>query len=280
LIQGSRAGTEAFIGRLAAGPDEGNAGQAVCAGFETGRRLIYVSNKFAVWGVALGTPTRGGSVPEIIILACIALFLAFRLYAVLGRRTGHEQPIAKPADLQAAPLIARPAIEPIAERKADAAGTMAAMIDPHALDGVRQIVAADPHFDVASFLDGARSAYRMVLEAFWKGDEAELRRLVDDEVYHAFADSIAARNEAGETLENRLVSIERSTIDQAGIAGQMAVVAVRFDADIAAITRDGEGNVVAGSLSDAVQTHDLWTFSRHVRADDPNWILIETDEVA
>jgi predicted lipid-binding transport protein (Tim44 family) len=154
------------------------------------------------------------------------------------------------------------------------------MIDPHALDGVRQIVAADPHFDVASFLDGARSAYRMVLEAFWKGDETELRRLVDDEVYQAFADSIAARLEAGETLENRLVSIERSTIDQAGIAGQMAVVTVRFDADIAAITRDGEGNVVAGSLTDAVQTHDLWTFSRHIRADDPNWILIETDEVA
>jgi predicted lipid-binding transport protein (Tim44 family) len=228
----------------------------------------------------LETLARGGSVPEIIILACIALFLAFRLYAVLGRRTGHEQPIAKPADLQATPLIARPAIEPVAERKADAAGTMAAMIDPHALDGVRQIVAADPHFDVASFLDGARSAYRMVLEAFWKGDETELRRLVDDEVYHAFADSIAARLEAGETLENRLVSIERSTIDQAGIAGQMAVVTVRFDADIAAITRDGEGNVVAGSLTDAVQTHDLWTFSRHIRADDPNWILIETDEVA
>ncbi len=218
--------------------------------------------------------------PEIIILALVALFVAFRLYAVLGRRTGHEQPIAKPADLTQAPLIARPKIEPIAERKAEPMGSVAAMIDPHALDGVRQIVAADSHFDVATFLDGARSAYRMVLEAFWRGDEAELRKLVDDEVYEAFADSIAARKQAGETVENKLVSIERSTIDHAGMTAQMAIVTVRFDADISAITRDAEGNVVAGSLSDAVQTRDLWTFSRNVRTDDPNWILIETDEAA
>ena len=60
----------------------------------------------------------------------------------------------------------------------------------------------------------------------------------------------------------------------------MAVISVRFDADIAAITRDAEGQVVAGSMTDAVQTHDLWTFSRQIRSDDPNWILVETDEAA
>jgi predicted lipid-binding transport protein (Tim44 family) len=60
----------------------------------------------------------------------------------------------------------------------------------------------------------------------------------------------------------------------------MAMITVRYDADIAAVTRDSDGNVVAGSLSDAVPTHDVWTFSRHVRADDPNWVLIETDEAA
>jgi predicted lipid-binding transport protein (Tim44 family) len=219
-------------------------------------------------------------VPEIIILACVALFVGLRLYAVLGRRTGHEQPIVKPADLQKAPMVARAAVEPVADRKIESVGIVAAVIDPHAMDGVRAIVGADPHFDVAIFLEGARSAYRMVLEAFWRGDEAELRRLVDDEVYEAFRESIEARRAAGETVENRLVSIERSVIDSAGMAGQMAVVAVRFDADIAAITRDADGHVVAGSMTDAVQTHDLWTFSRHIRAEDPNWILIETDEAA
>ena len=34
----------------------------------------------------------------IVILALVALFVGLRLYSVLGERTGHEQPILKPAD--------------------------------------------------------------------------------------------------------------------------------------------------------------------------------------
>ncbi len=62
--------------------------------------------------------------------------------------------------------------------------------------------------------------------------------------------------------------------------GAMAEVTLRFDADLVAVTRDKAGNVVSGSLSDAVQSHDVWTFSRHTGAADPNWLLIDTDEDA
>jgi predicted lipid-binding transport protein (Tim44 family) len=60
----------------------------------------------------------------------------------------------------------------------------------------------------------------------------------------------------------------------------LAIVTVRFEADIAAVTRNAEGQVVAGSMSDAVQTRDLWTFRRDLSTSDPNWLLIETDEEA
>ena len=60
----------------------------------------------------------------------------------------------------------------------------------------------------------------------------------------------------------------------------MAQLTVRFDADIAAVTRDADGTVIAGSLSDAVPTVDVWTFTRTLRSDDPNWILTDTDESA
>ena len=60
--------------------------------------------------------------------------------------------------------------------------------------------------------------------------------------------------------------------------GRYNASSVRFDADIAAVTRDAEGQVLAGSLTDALETHDVWTFEREVRSDDPNWILVDTDE--
>lgn len=213
----------------------------------------------------------------IVILAMVFLFVAFRLWSVLGRRTGHEQTIARPAEAAPAPIGAGRSLP---DSNVPALPVRPAAVEPRAEAGVRAIQSADGSFDPAQFLEGARSAYRMILEAYWRGDQEALRRLADDDVYDAFSGAIEARAVAGEQLDNRLVSIENAVIEQARLEGQMAQVTVRFDADIAAVTRDGEGNVLAGSLDDAVPTHDVWTFSRHVRSDDPNWMLVETDEAA
>jgi predicted lipid-binding transport protein (Tim44 family) len=97
-------------------------------------------------------------------------------------------------------------------------------------------------------------------------------------VLEAFAAAAAQREKEGLTLDNRLVAIEQAVIAEATLEHSVATVTVRFEADIAAVTRNKDGEVVAGSLSDAVQTRDLWTFRRDITARDPNWILVETDE--
>jgi len=212
----------------------------------------------------------------IVILALVALFIGLRLYSVLGERTGHEQqPILKPADSDAraaAPVANPPAPQPAPVETGDMAYV------PTAGPGVRAILAADSGFDVARFLEGAKAAYRMILEAFWKGDLEALNGRVDDHVREAFGASVEQRKSEGLTLDNRLVAIEQAVISEANLERGVATVTVRFEADIAAVTRNTEGQVVAGSLSDAVQTRDLWTFRRDTGSRDPNWLLIETDE--
>lgn len=212
----------------------------------------------------------------IVILALVALFIGLRLYSVLGERTGHEQqPILKPADPDARvdPRPAQPSATPQAVQDA---GDLAFL--PTAGPGVRAILAADPSFDVARFLEGAKAAYQMILEAFWKGDLAALRPHVDDDVYETFRSAVEQREKDELKLDNRLVAIDQVLIAAAAIDHNVAVLTVRFEADIAAVTRNSTGEVVAGSLSDAVQTRDLWTFRRDLSSRDPNWLLIETDE--
>ena len=212
----------------------------------------------------------------IVILALVALFIGLRLYSVLGERTGHEQqPILKPADSDAR-VEPRPAPPSAVPQTSQDAGDLAYL--PLAGPGVRAILAADPTFDVARVLEGAKAAYRVVLEAFWKGDLAPVRPHVDDHVYETFASAIEQRQKEELTLDNRLVTIDQAVIAEASIERSVAIVTVRFEADIAAVTRNAQGEVVAGSLSDAVQTRDLWTFRRDTNSRDPNWLLIETDE--
>lgn len=230
--------------------------------------------------------------PEIVILAMIAAFLGLRLYSVLGRRAEHEeepiqgrfegrpgQPGAPRVPTQAKP-DARTDGKPDERGKGDAAQRPREipLATPAAERGLAEIAQADRRFDAFAFVEGARGAYRLILTSFWSGDKAELRQLCDDDVYESFAGAIDARVAAGETLDNRLVRIEECAIVAAGVEGGRARITLRLRSDIAAVTRDADGHVIAGSLDDALEAIDVWTFSRALNSPDPDWLLDETDE--
>ncbi|MFM5925277.1 MAG: Tim44/TimA family putative adaptor protein [Novosphingobium sp.] len=206
----------------------------------------------------------------------VAAFLGLRLYSVLGRRAEQEeQPRYEPKEPKAEPQRSGPA---------DLGGgalpprVLVPGVTPAIERGIREISAADRHFDMLAFLEGSKGAYRMVLEAFWTGDRDTLARMCDQDVLAAFEEAIAARQAAGEVLENKLVRIEDAVIVAADYRAPLARVTVRFTADIAAVTRNAEGVMIAGSLNDAVEACDLWTFSRAVNSSSPDWLLDETDE--
>lgn len=217
---------------------------------------------------------------EIVILAMVAAFLGLRLYSVLGRRAEHEERPAQPRFEPKGDAIARPITPDAASGGSGAAQPRLLVpgVTPAIERGLKEIADADRRFDITAFVDGARGAYRMVLEAFWHGDKDALQQLCDAAVYHEFAGAIDARVAAGEKLENRLVRIEEATIVAASLQGTTARITMRFLADIAAMTRNAEGQMIAGSLDDAVEARDMWTFSRNVTVATPDWLLEETDE--
>lgn len=215
---------------------------------------------------------------EIVILAMIAAFLGLRLYSVLGRRAEHEEEIVptrfdqgEQAGGQGRPApSAQPNVAVLRPR--ELAGVPAA-----AEQGLRQIAEQDRSFELNGFLQGARAAYGMILEAFWRADREELKALCTPEVYDSFSQAIETREAAGETLDNRLIRIEEAFVRAATCEGGVARISVAFRADIAAVTRDRDGVVVAGSLDDAIESQDVWTFSRELRSAGPDWLLEETD---
>lgn len=214
---------------------------------------------------------------SIVLLAMIAAFLGMRLYSVLGKRTGHEQePVLPRERTTASPvrLDENDGSQTAAPAPADTSGLV---YEPAAEAGLRQLLASDRNFDAGRFMEGAEAAYRMILEAYWKGDRDTLRDLCDDDSYEAFADAVAARESRGETLDNRLMGIDSAKITAVELNRSEARITVRYRADISAVTRDADGKLIAGSMSDASQTDDLWTFRRQIGSGDPNWLLDEAE---
>jgi len=213
---------------------------------------------------------------EIVFLAMLAGFIALRLVSVLGRRTGHEQ---GPVDLFRQPA---PEVAPAGGAPRDTAKplTLALPADTPAaaVSGLEAIAAADPGFDPARFLAGARQAYGMTLEAFWKGELGPVEGFIADDVADQFRRAIAARRADGLVVANRIEDIASPTVIGASLEGMMAEVTLRFDARIESVTRDTEGRVVAGAPGETVTTTDAWTFRRHVAQSDPTWLIVSTDD--
>jgi predicted lipid-binding transport protein (Tim44 family) len=216
---------------------------------------------------------------EIFFLAMLAGFIGLRLYHVLGRRTGHEKPVADPFRPAGADSV-RPAGRVGNDREPPISIDLPADIAADVRPGLEAVARADRGFSPERFLGGAQGAYAMVLENFWKGDADSLADLVSDEMLANFRAAIDARADAGERVDNRLLQVDRAQIVGAHMNGTMAEITVRFDAEIVTVTRDAEGRVVAGDPNASVETHDLWTFSRHTSSSDPAWLLVATDEEA
>lgn len=204
---------------------------------------------------------------EVLVFAAVAGFVSWRLISVLGRRTGHE-PTAQPDG--EGTLFAPPT--PVAVPSARTTPSVPQRQEPLSLPvhwspdlkkSVTALAEADPSFAPDSFLSNARSAYGLILSSFWSGDTSALKALVADEVLTTFARSIEMRD-GSKITGQRLVDIISAEIIDAGVNNAMAEVVVRFEARI----------------EDHNETHittDIWTFSRHVRSDDPSWLLIATD---
>ncbi|HMB76424.1 MAG TPA: Tim44/TimA family putative adaptor protein [Kiloniellaceae bacterium] len=225
---------------------------------------------------------------DIILLAAVAAFFILRLRGVLGKRNGNEK---------------RPDYDPFnAQRKQDAEDKVIHLPNrdkandaPEGSDegqesvappadgpqttlsaGLTQIRLADRSFDPNQFVEGARTAFEMIVAAFASGDKDTLKPLLADEVYGDFLRAIEERERKKESLETTLVGIQESEIIEASVQQKTAYVTIKFVSEQINVTRDADGETVDGDPSHVARITDIWTFGRNVRSRDPNWELVAT----
>lgn len=223
------------------------------------------------------TMTDGSQFIDIILFAMVAVFLGLRLRSVLGRRTGHERP---PAGLGGAPSggMANPNnVVDMAQRRRPVQEVVEPSYGDPVIDaGLEQIRAADPNFTATGFLQGAKAAFEMIVQAFVRGDEAALRPLLSDEVFENFSAAVRSRRDAHETCETELVRINSTDLVEARMEDRTARLTVRFVSQQVIVVKDDQGKVVEGNPSRSVQITDMWSFARDTRSPNPNWLLVAT----
>ncbi|RYG91318.1 Tim44 domain-containing protein [Loktanella sp. IMCC34160] len=210
---------------------------------------------------------------QLLVLAGIAVFLILKLRSVLGTREGFEKP---PVTIE---RRRNPGFEVIE------GGPDRDIVDnvPEGSDAAKALAAmkrVDGDFVVGDFVQGARGAYEMILMAFEHGDLASVQPFISAEIYEAFADVVEDRAQRGLTIESEFIGVSDIAITEVEFdeASREADVTVRFMGELTYQVRDAAGDVIEGNATTPKRQKDVWTFSRVMGSDDPNWILVATGD--
>jgi predicted lipid-binding transport protein (Tim44 family) len=203
---------------------------------------------------------------EIIFFAIVAALVLGRLYQVLGQDRGAEPPANRGVSNYVAPLAPKPA------EQGDDAGPVAAEAEPNVValrpraydgpgaSGITAISAADRTFSPEIFIEGARSAYAMIVTAYGAGDEAALKPLVDQDVFEVYQGAMAQRR-SDNAPKIEVARLSDAKIVDAELDGKIARIDVAFSADLA---EGGDG---------LRAVDEIWTFERAIDSRSPNWLL-------
>ncbi len=212
---------------------------------------------------------------QLLILAAAAVFLVFRLYSVLGTRDGFEKPEENPqrrkTDVQFDVI--------------DGGGSDLDISDHTDPDGpvgqaLLEMKKAEPGFSVTEFLSGSRQAYEMILMAFENGDKDFLKDFLAPDIYDSFAGAIDARNDQGLTVDAKFIGVREISLRDAqfDMEEREGEVTIRFVGELTSVVKDADGKTVEGSPDVIKKQTDIWTFARLMGTNNPNWLLVATDE--
>jgi predicted lipid-binding transport protein (Tim44 family) len=216
------------------------------------------------------------SMIQLIVLAGIAIFLILKLRSILGTREGFEKPPVKLDDVRPR---ARQGLEVIE------GGPDRDIIDhvPEGSAAAKALAAmkgAEPTFSVNTFLQGARGAYEMILMAYEKGELEKIRPFLSADVEHTFEDAIRAREDEGLTVEANFVGLRELVLQDAhyDATTKTAEIVVKQVGELTSVVRNKAGEIIEGSTTEVKKQRDIWTYSRRMGVDDPNWQLVATGD--
>ena len=124
-------------------------------------------------------------------------------------------------------------------------------------------------FHQQEFLDGARSAYTLLQQAWDKGDLQAIKGLTTESVYNEISHQLAAEPSQGIT---RIVQLDAKLLDFNELE-QHSEASVLFDALLDEADSDEDISGPRDTQGRAAQVRELWHFVRKNNSAEPTWYL-------
>ena len=219
---------------------------------------------------------------QIIVLAAVAFFLFWRLRSVLGSRQGFEK-LNKNVDEKTKSSKINSNID---DKTIDIKSTnideeIADYVDENSeqFKTLSELKKLEDGWQVSHFVSGAKLAYEEILMAFENGDLNKIKKLSSKDVFTAFKEVIDDRNQKGLHVEATFGGVRDIRIKDVKLnkKNSEANITMVFQCDITYSIKDKNDKIIEGGPDKVKKQKDVWTFSRKMNSDIPNWYLTKTE---
>ena len=219
---------------------------------------------------------------QIIVLAAVAFFLFWRLKSVLGSRQGFEKLNKNVNEKTKSPKTNTNSDDQIIDLKStDVDEEIADYVDENSdqFKILSELKKLEEGWQVSHFVSGAKLAYEEILMAFENGDLNKIKKLSSSEVYSAFKNVIDDRNQKGLNVEAIFGGVRDIRIKDVKLnkKNHEANITMVFQCDITYTIKDKNNKIIEGGPDKVKKQKDIWTFTRKMNSDIPNWYLTKTE---
>ena len=214
---------------------------------------------------------------QIFILAAVAIFLFWRLRAVLGSRDGFEKTIndiKESRDVASNPKVIDEAINDGPD------DDIFDYVEENSKNAqvFKKMKEFDSDFSVNKFVSGAKMAYEIILMAFERGDTEKLKTLLEKKVLTSFKSVIDKRKKDGFIVDAKFIGMRDIRIINASFSQKtkIADVTLSFKSEITTVVKDSKGTIIEGHPDEIKKQKDTWVFTKNLSEKSPIWFLKST----
>lgn len=223
---------------------------------------------------------------DIIILAAIAAFIMFRLNKQLGQVNEEErEKLKKDAARRQAQMIeiqkkilddAAKTLKVVGDSTSEGAKTqnIDAISEEVKKSFLENIVRCGT--DAESFINGAKSAFEMVIKAFSQDEKDVLKSLLSQKIYDSFNAAIEDRKSQNQKLITNVIAVDKAEVMSSSVSSNKVQITLRISSQQINYITDLADNVIKGDKNQIENISDVWTFEKDINSASRSWIITAT----
>lgn len=128
-------------------------------------------------------------------------------------------------------------------------------------------------FSLNKFIEGAKSAYNMILDAFTVNKLKDVKPFISEDIYSNFSKLRSNYAEKNYEYINVITHIESVLVKNVNITNNTAYITVEIHSNNVTALKDAQGNIIQGNADIITSVKDIWEFKRDFSETSPIWIL-------